>query len=85
MESFMAMTNRGRSSGYGVIFSFDPSSSTYTKLKDFDGTNGAHPMAALFRQAMESYMAWRVEEVQPTLVVIFSFDPSSSTYKAEGF
>jgi hypothetical protein len=24
-----------------VIFSFDPSTSTYTKLKDFDDTNGA--------------------------------------------
>ena len=28
---------------YGVIFSFDPSTSTYTKLKDFDITNGAYP------------------------------------------
>jgi uncharacterized repeat protein (TIGR03803 family) len=28
---------------HGVIFSFDPSTSTYTKLKDFDGTNGAFP------------------------------------------
>ena len=27
-----------------VIFSFDPSSSTYTKLKDFDGANGAMPL-----------------------------------------
>ena len=37
------MTASGGSSGFGVIFSFDPSSSTYTKLKDFDGTNGANP------------------------------------------
>ena len=35
------MTSNGGSSGNGVIFSFDPSSSTYTKLKDFDNTNGA--------------------------------------------
>ena len=27
----------------GVIFSFDPSSSTYTKLKDYNGANGANP------------------------------------------
>src|SRR5687767_2843558 len=26
--------------GYGAIFSFDPSTSTYTKLKDFDGNDG---------------------------------------------
>ena len=30
------MTSHGGSNGYGVIFSFDPSTSTYTKLKDFD-------------------------------------------------
>src|SRR5687767_9972245 len=30
------MTQLGGSSGHGVIFSLNPSSSTYTKLKDFD-------------------------------------------------
>src|SRR5687768_2403558 len=29
------MTERGGGNGRGVIFSFDPSSATYTKLKDF--------------------------------------------------
>ena len=37
------VTNRGGSSNNGVIFSFDPSSSTYTKLIDYDGANGANP------------------------------------------
>jgi uncharacterized repeat protein (TIGR03803 family) len=37
------MTYGGGNSGSGVIFSFDPSSSIYTKLKDFDGANGANP------------------------------------------
>jgi hypothetical protein len=40
-----------------VLFFFDPSSSTYAKLKDFDGTNGTSFLARLCRQAMESYMA----------------------------
>jgi hypothetical protein len=31
----------------GVIFSFDPATSTYTKLKDFDDTNGANPYGDL--------------------------------------
>jgi len=30
------------SSGGGAIFSFNPSTSVYTKLKDFDGINGQH-------------------------------------------
>jgi hypothetical protein len=39
--------------GYGVIFSFDPSSSTYTKLKDFDGTNGAYPNGSIMQASDE--------------------------------
>jgi hypothetical protein len=39
------MTSDGGSNdvGYGVIFSFDPSSSTFTKLQDYTGANGANP------------------------------------------
>ena len=51
------MTSLGGSTNGGVIFSFDPSSSTYTKLKDFDTVNGRNPRAALCRQGMENYMA----------------------------
>src|SRR5947208_996528 len=35
------------SNGYGVIFSFDPLSSTYTKLFDFNGKNGYNPFGRL--------------------------------------
>jgi uncharacterized repeat protein (TIGR03803 family) len=37
------MTEKGGTSGFGVIFSFDPPSSTYIKLQDFNGANGANP------------------------------------------
>ena len=40
------MTSGGGSSGLGVIFSFDPSASTYTKLQDYTGANGANPHSA---------------------------------------
>jgi uncharacterized repeat protein (TIGR03803 family) len=40
---------QGGSSGYGVIFSFDPSSSTYTKLIDFVGINGSDPDGSLIQ------------------------------------
>ena len=44
------MTSEGGSSyGYGVIFSFDPSSSTYKKIFDFDGTNGGNPSGSLLQ------------------------------------
>jgi uncharacterized repeat protein (TIGR03803 family) len=37
------MTSEGGSTNQGVIFSFDPSSSTFTKLQDYTGANGANP------------------------------------------
>ena len=41
------MTSSGGSSSNGIIFSFDPATSTYVNLKDFDGTNGAFPFGSL--------------------------------------
>ncbi|WP_026898830.1 choice-of-anchor tandem repeat GloVer-containing protein [Daejeonella oryzae] len=38
------LTSGGGSCGFGVIFSYDPSSRRYTKLKDFNGKNGAVPL-----------------------------------------
>jgi uncharacterized repeat protein (TIGR03803 family) len=70
--------------GYGVIFSFDPSSSTYTKLHDFDGTNGAHPQGSLL-QASDGKLYGMTSSGGSNGYdnhgngVIFSFDPSSST------
>jgi len=43
------MTYQGGSAGYGTIFSFDPSTSAYTRLKDFDVANGAYPNGSLVR------------------------------------
>lgn len=37
------MTNSGGRNDLGVVFSFDLVSSTFTKLLDYDGTNGANP------------------------------------------
>jgi uncharacterized repeat protein (TIGR03803 family) len=43
------MTTMGGSMGRGVIFSFDPFTYTYKKLKDFDNTNGANPEGGLIQ------------------------------------
>lgn len=43
------MTRSGGSSNAGVIFSYDPFTFTYTKLKDFDNTNGAYPYGSLIQ------------------------------------
>src|SRR5262249_4057856 len=43
------MTSAGGNHGYGAIFSFDPVSSVYTKLFDFDLENGGTPNSSLLQ------------------------------------
>jgi uncharacterized repeat protein (TIGR03803 family) len=74
------MTAGGGSSDRGVIFSFDPSTSTYTKLKDFDGANGAYPEGSLMQASDGKFYGMTAEGGSSNVGVIFSFDPSSSTY-----
>jgi uncharacterized repeat protein (TIGR03803 family) len=74
------MTGNGGSSGHGVIFSFDPSSSAYTKVKDFDNTNGAYPLGSLMQASDGKLYGMTANGGNSDNGVIFSFDPSSSTY-----
>jgi uncharacterized repeat protein (TIGR03803 family) len=80
------MTDWGGSNGVGVIFSFDPSSSTYTKLKDFDSTNGANPKGSLMQASDGKLYGMTYSggsngyEDGYGFGVIFSYDPSSSTF-----
>jgi uncharacterized repeat protein (TIGR03803 family) len=73
------MTAGGGSNGDGVIFSFDPSTSTYTKLKDFGDSTGGSPSGSLI-QAKDGKLYGTAGGGSNGYGVIFSFDPSSSTY-----
>ena len=77
---FYGMTTDGGSSRVGVIFSFDPSSSTFTKLKDLDGTNGAAPYGSLVEATDGKLYGMTSGGGNGGVGVIFSYDPSSSTY-----
>jgi uncharacterized repeat protein (TIGR03803 family) len=75
------MTSHGGKSNVGVIFSFDPSSSTYTKLKDFSGADGATPYGSLI-QARDGKLYGMTSGGGTTgFGVIFSFNPSSLKYE----
>ncbi len=74
------MTYGGGISDAGVIFSFDPSSSIYTNLRDFDLTNGGHPYGSLLQASDGKLYGMTHDGGSSELGVIFSFDPSSSTY-----
>jgi len=74
------MTRGGGSSNYGVIFSFDPSSSSYAVLKNFDQTNGANPFNSLMQAFNGKLYAMTSGGGLSDAGVIFSFDPSNSEY-----
>jgi len=74
------MTTSGGGNGVGVIFSFEPSSSNYTKLKDFDNTNGGNPQGSLMQASDGKLYGMTYNGGALGFGVIFSFDPSSSTY-----
>ncbi|MEP6949129.1 MAG: choice-of-anchor tandem repeat GloVer-containing protein [Ginsengibacter sp.] len=74
------MTVAGGSNGVGVIFSLDPSSSTYTKLKDFDVTKGNNPYGSLIQASDGKLYGMTFNGGNRDSGVIFSFDPSSSIY-----
>ncbi len=74
------LTNEGGSSGLGVIFSYDPLSSNYTKLKDFDNINGANPYGSLIQASNGKLYGMTVNGGISGLGVIFSYDPLSANY-----
>jgi uncharacterized repeat protein (TIGR03803 family) len=74
------MTNSGGAANLGVIFSFDPGSNTYQKLKDFNGTDGAHPEGSLTQGDDGKLYGMTFDGGPNAAGVIFSFDPATSTY-----
>ena len=75
------VTSQGGSSDNGVIFSFDPSSSIYTKLKDFDNTNGRFPTCKLLQASDGKLYGTASAGGGDNYGVLFSFDPVSLTYQ----
>jgi len=74
------MTYGGGNKDAGVIFSYDPSSSAYTKLYDFDFTNGSHPYGNLVQASDKKLYGMTSDGGSIDYGVIFSFDPVTLTY-----
>jgi uncharacterized repeat protein (TIGR03803 family) len=75
------MAQFGGSYNYGVIFSFDPATAVYTRLKDFDGNNGANPLGSLI-QASDGKLYGMTSQggTGKNVGVIFSYNPATATY-----
>ena len=74
------MTSGGGSAGYGVIFSYDPSSASYTIVKDFDNTSGANPRGSLLQASNGKLYGMTSAGGSNGFGVIFSYDPSTNLY-----
>ena len=69
------MTSFGGEINAGVIFSFDPVTSTYTKLFDFDNDRGANPSGSLLQTPNGKMYGMTAEGGDENLGTIFCFDP----------
>ncbi len=81
-----AMTSQGGkhggSTGDGTIFSFDTSSSTYTRLHSFDGKHGADPHGQLILDPNgTTFYGMTRAGGKHDVGVIFSFDTGSGKFK----
>jgi uncharacterized repeat protein (TIGR03803 family) len=74
------MTSLGGANNFGVIFSFDPTSSTYTDLYDFSATGGEQPYGSLIQATDGKLYGLTIDGGLSGDGVIFSFDPVSLTY-----
>jgi uncharacterized repeat protein (TIGR03803 family) len=74
------MTVQGGSGGYGVIFSYDPSTGIYTKLKDFNNSDGATPIDSLIQASDEKLYGMTNQGGSSGFGVVFSYDLSTDIY-----
>ena len=80
MVKLYGMTRDGGSTDHGVIFSFDPATSTYTKLQDFDYTNGGDPYGSLIQASDGKLYGMTSGGGNNGYGVIFSYNPVTSAY-----
>lgn len=66
---------------HGVFFVFDPSSSTFTILQDFDGYNGAFPVGSLVEGSDGKIYGSTIHGGNLGAGTIFSFDLASSVFE----
>jgi uncharacterized repeat protein (TIGR03803 family) len=78
---FYGMTLGGGVNDMGVLFQYDPATSTYSKKLDFDGiNNGSKPWASLIQTTDGKIYGMTNEGGENNLGVLFQYDPATSVY-----
>lgn len=78
--NFYGMTSNGGANNGGVIFSFDPFTLSYTKLKDFEYSSGSNPYGNLLQASDGKFYGLTNSGGSKDAGVIFSFDPITAMY-----
>jgi uncharacterized repeat protein (TIGR03803 family) len=75
------MTSEGGTNGYGVLFEYNPATSSYVKKLDFAGTtNGSSPMGSLIEASNGKLYGMTMSGGAKGFGVLFEYDTVSSTY-----
>ena len=75
------MTTQGGSSGYGVLFEYDPATNSYIKKLDFDGsTKGSGPRGNLIETANGKLYGMTTQGGSSGYGVLFEYDPATNSY-----
>jgi uncharacterized repeat protein (TIGR03803 family) len=71
----------GGTNDLGVLFEFDPVTSTYVKIIDFAGTtNGQNPQGALLESVNGKLYGMTIQGGANGMGVLFEYDPSTTTF-----
>ncbi|HXC05204.1 MAG TPA: immunoglobulin domain-containing protein, partial [Bacteroidia bacterium] len=74
------MTNSGGSANLGVLFSFDPATSTFTKLIDFTGANGSSPVGSLMQASTGKLYGLTATGGANGKGLLFSYNPVTASF-----
>lgn len=74
------MTNTGGVNGLGVIYKYDPFIDDFTKLYDFDGSNGSIPRGSLIKHSNGKLYGMTYMGGDTDLGVLFSYDYTTDVY-----
>lgn len=75
------LTNTGGNENYGVLFQFDPATSTLVKKFDFGGLiNGGNPLGTLIQAKNGKLYGLTSAGGKDDAGVLFEFDPATSSY-----
>ncbi len=74
------VTSAGGDFGFGVVFSYDSSNSSYNKLHNFDNSNGGYPYGNLIQAPDGIFYGLTTAGGASNNGVLFTYDPIEHTY-----